>query len=88
VRKYVLGFGLMHYKTQVPCGKFGASAGESAKDFEYIWKSRNVNLLTIRPTSAEIVWPHHSGKFQLLRDYVQSTSRPKPVLDIKPQAQT
>jgi hypothetical protein len=44
VRKYVLGSGLMHYKTQVPPCKFGASAGELAKDFEYIWKSRDVSL--------------------------------------------
>jgi hypothetical protein len=54
VRKYVLGFGFMHYKTQVPSDNFGASAGELAKNFEYIWKSRNVSLLIARPTSAEI----------------------------------
>jgi hypothetical protein len=44
VRKYVLGISLLHYKAQVPSAKFGALAGELAKDFEYIWKSRDVSL--------------------------------------------
>jgi hypothetical protein len=51
VRKYVLGAGLMHYKAQVPPNKFGASAGELAKNFEDIWKSR---VLTLSPRSADI----------------------------------
>ena len=43
VHKYVLGSGLMHYKTQVP-SKFRALAGELAKNFHYyIWKSRDVS---------------------------------------------
>jgi hypothetical protein len=45
VRKYVLGADLMHYKVQVPPNRFGISAGELVKDFEYIWKSRVVSLL-------------------------------------------
>ena len=54
VRKYVLGTGLMHYKAQIPPNKFGASAGELAKDFEYIWKSRVVSLLTNSSPNADI----------------------------------
>ena len=51
VRKYVLETDLMHYKAQVPPNKFGALAGELAKNFEYIWKSR---VLTLSPPSADV----------------------------------
>ena len=54
VRKYVLGAGLMHYKAQVPPNKFGTSAGELVKDLEHIWKSRDVSLLIISSSSADI----------------------------------
>jgi len=54
----------MHYKAQVPPNKFGTSAGELAKDYEYIWKSRVVSLLTISSPSADIRVDPPLRKFQ------------------------